>query len=334
MPDLFGYWMTGRAVSELTIATTSQAYDPRRGDWARPLLARLGIPESLFGEIIPPGSVLGPLLGEVSEEAGLGRVPVLAPGGHDTALAVAAVPSAGPDFAYVSSGTWSLLGTEVPSPVISEATLEANFTNEGGVCSTFRLLKNLCGLWLVQEARRVWARQGKEHSHTELVEAAAQAPAFRSIIDVDAPDFSAPGDMPGRMRDFCRRTAQPEPVSVGEVVRSALDSLALKYRYVLGLLEGIIGRRLSPLHIVGGGSQNRLLNQLAADVTGRPVVAGPAEATALGNLVMQALALGHLGSLGEARDLLKRSVAPETFEPRRAPGLEEAYGRLLAMIAK
>jgi rhamnulokinase len=186
----------------------------------------------------------------------------------------------------------------------------------------------------VQESRRVWARAGAEHSHAELVEAARQVPAFRSIVDVDAQEFASPGDVPGRMRDFCRRTGQPLPASVGEVVRCALDSLALKYRYVLGLLEGITGRTLSPLHIVGGGSQNRLLNQLAADVTGRPVVAGPAEATALGNLAMQALALGQLASLDQARELITRSVAPETFEPRPAPEVEGAYARLIALIGR
>jgi rhamnulokinase len=332
MPDLFSYWLGGRPVSEYTIATTSQCYDTRAGDWARGLLERLSLPTAIFGEVVPPGTVLGRLRKDVAEETGAGPLPVIAVGGHDTALAVAAVPARGGDFAYVSSGTWSLLGAEIDAPCIGEASLAANFTNEGGVGGTIRFLKNLCGLWLVQESRRAWAKGGKADSYDNLATMAAAAPGFRSLVDVDAPDFAAPGDMPSRLQAFCRRTGQPVPETKGEIVRCALDSLALKYRYVLGTLERILGRRLEPLHVVGGGARNRLLCQLAADATGRTVVAGPVEATAAGNVAMQVMALGELGSLADARDVVRRSFGIETHEPRPGAAVEDAYARLVRMV--
>jgi rhamnulokinase len=332
MPDLFSYWLGGRPVSEYTIATTSQCYDTRAGDWARGLLERLSLPTAIFGEVVPPGTVLGRLRKDVAEETGAGPLPVIAVGGHDTALAVAAVPARGGDFAYVSSGTWSLLGAEIDAPCIGEASLAANFTNEGGVGGTIRFLKNLCGLWLVQESRRAWAKGGKADSYDNLATMAAAAPGFRSLVDVDAPDFAAPGDMPSRLQAFCRRTGQPVPETKGEIVRCALDSLALKYRYVLGTLERILGRRLAPLHVVGGGARNRLLCQLAADATGRTVVAGPVEATAAGNVAMQVMALGELGSLADARDVVRRSFGIETHEPRAGAAVEDAYARLVRMV--
>ncbi len=332
MPDLFSYWLGGRAVNEYTIATTSQCYDTRAGDWARGLLERLSLPTAIFGNVISPGTVLGQLRKDVAEETGTAPLPVIAVGGHDTALAVAAIPARGRDFAYVSSGTWSLLGAEIDKPCINEASLAANFTNEGGVGGTIRFLKNLCGLWLVQESRRAWAKGGRPDSYDELASAAAAAPAFRSLVDVDAPEFGAPGDMPARLQAFCRRAGQPVPETKGEIVRCALDSLALKYRYVLATLEKILGRRLEPLHVVGGGARNRLLCQLAADATGRAVVAGPVEATAAGNVAMQAMALGELGSLADARALVRRSLDIETFEPRPGAAVEDAYARLLRMI--
>jgi rhamnulokinase len=329
MPDLFSYWLGGRAANEYTIATTSQCYDTRRGEWARGLLARLDLPTAIFGEVVTPGAVLGRLRPEIAEETGAGPLPVIAVGGHDTALAVAAVPARGRDFAYVSSGTWSLLGAEIDRPCIDDASLAANFTNEGGVCGTIRFLKNLCGLWLVQESRRAWARGGTADSYDDLTAMAASSPGFRSLVDVDHPDFAAPGDVPGRLQAFCRRTGQPVPETKGEIVRCALDSLALKYRHVLATLEGILARRLEPLHVVGGGSRNRVLCQLAADATGRTVVAGPVEATAAGNVAMQAMARGELGSLAEARELVRRSFGIGTYEPRPGAEVEDAYARLL-----
>jgi rhamnulokinase len=330
--DLFSYWLSGRAVNEYTNATTSQCYDTRAHGWARGLLERLSLPIGIFGEVVSPGTVLGPLRKDLAEETAAAGMPVIAVGGHDTALAVAAVPARAPGFAYVSSGTWSLLGAEIEAPCIGPASLAANFTNEGGVCGTIRFLKNLCGLWLVQESRRAWGKGGTADSYDELASMAADAPGYRSLVDVDAPEFAAPGDMPSRIREFCRRTGQPVPGTKAEIVRCALDSLALKYRYVLTTAEGILGRRLEPLHVVGGGARNRLLCQLAADATGRSVVAGPVEATAAGNVAMQAMAVGELGSLAEARDLVRRSFAIETYEPRRGGAVEDAYARLVGMI--
>jgi rhamnulokinase len=328
MPDLFGYWLCGRRCAELTIASTSQCLDPRHREWAVDILERLGLPGRLFTDIVLPGTELGPLLPYVAEEVRLPRLPVIAAGGHDTALAVAAVPACRPGFAYISSGTWSLLGTELPEPRIDSLSLAGNFSNEIGAAGTIRFLKNLSGLWILQECRRHWAREGSSAGYAELVEMASAAAGWRSLIDVDRPEFGPPGDMPARIRAFCARTGQPVPGTTGEVVRCAMDSLALKYRSVLDEMEDILGRRLEPLHVVGGGSRNALLCQLAADATRRTVVAGPAEATAAGNVLMQAMALGRIGSLSDARDVVRRSFEIATYEPRPSAGPEEALGRL------
>ena len=333
MSDLFTYWLCGRRCNELPIATTSQCLDTRTRAWALDLVEKLGLPTRIFGEIVEPGTVVGELLPHVAEEAGIPRVPVIAAGGHDTALAMAAVPAQGRDFAYLSSGTWSLLGTELGEPCIGAPSLAANLTNEGGVCGTTRFLKNLCGLWIVQECRRTWAREGRADSYEDLVRMASTAPPLRSLVDADHPDFAKPADMPARIRAWCQRTGQPVPEGKGEVVRCALDSLALKYRLVLDEMEGILGRRLEPLHIVGGGARNRLLCQLAADATGRVVEAGPVEATAAGSIVLQAMALGRVGSLPEARDLVRRSFEVERFEPRPSPAMDEAVARLRLLAA-
>jgi len=340
MPDLFNYWLTGRKVCEFSIATTTQCYDPRKGDWAIPLLERLGIPTHIFPEIVPPGTVLGELLPSVAEEFGVSGLPVIAPACHDTGCAVAAVPAEGPvlspaegsDFAYISSGTWSLMGAELPEPVINEQSLTFDFTNEGGVGGTFRFLKNIAGLWLVQECRRTWARQGEEFSYDELTQMAAQADPLQSFVDPDHGEFLKPGDMPARIRTYCQTTDQPVPQSKGAVVRCALESLALKYRWVLERLEEILERRLDPVYIVGGGTQNRLLNQFAADATGRRVIAGPIEATAAGNVITQAMALGHIGSLEEGRRIVRNSFDVATYEPADVAEWDEAYGRFLAMM--
>lgn len=332
MPDLFNYWLTGRKVCEFSIATTTQCYDPRQGDWARPLLEKMGIPPHIFPEIVPPGTVLGQLLSSAAEEVGLSGLPVIAPACHDTGCAVAAVPAEGPDFVYISSGTWSLMGAELPEPVINEQSLSFDFTNEGGVGGTFRFLKNIAGLWLVQECRRTWARQGEEFSYDDLTQRAAQADSLQSVVDPDYGEFLKPGDMPARIRAFCQMTDQPVPQSKGAIVRCALESLALKYRWVLERLEEILGRRLEPIHIVGGGTQNWLLNQFAADATGRRVVTGPIEATAAGNVITQMIALGHIASLAEGRRIVRNSFDVVTYEPAGEPGWDEAYGRFLAMM--
>jgi len=331
MPDLFNFWLTGVKACEFSDATTTQFYDPRQRDWARSLLEKLGLPTHILQPVVQPGTVLGPLLSEIGEEAGLEEVPVIAPACHDTGSAVAAVPAKGEGFAYISSGTWSLMGVESPEPVISKDSLAFNFTNEGGVCGTFRLLKNIMGLWLVQECRRTWAQEGEELSYGEIAELAAKAPAFGPLVEPDSHDFLRPGDMPSRIRAFCARTGQKVPETKGEIIRSALESLALKYRWVLEKLEIMQGRSLQTIHIVGGGSQNQLLCQLAADATQRLVIAGPIEATAAGNILMQAIARGHIASLAEGREVVRRSFESATYEPGSAAGWDEAYAHFLAI---
>ena len=334
MPDLFNYWLTGVQACEFSDATTTQCFDPRAGTWARGLLGRLGLPTDIFREVVPPGTVIGDLRADLGEEVGLGRVPVIAPACHDTGSAVAAVPAEGEDFAYISSGTWSLMGVEVREPVITAESLAFNLTNEGGVCGTYRLLKNIMGLWLVQECRRTWAAEGQDLSYDDLTQLAAEVPAFGPLVDPDAHEFLRPGDMPARIRAFCARTGQRAPETRGEIVRTALESLACKYRWVLEKLETMLGRRLGVIHIVGGGSQNRLLCQLAADATRRPVVAGPVEATAAGNVLMQALARGRLGTLDEVREVVRRSFDVERYEPGAAAGWDEAYARFLTLAGE
>lgn len=331
MPDLFNYWLTGQKVAEFSNATTTQCFDPRQGDWARGLLDELGLPVGIFPRVVPPGTVLGALLPQVAEELNLastgGRPVVIAPACHDTGSAVAAVPACNADFAYISSGTWSLMGAELREPVITPQALAGNFTNEGGVGGTFRFLRNITGLWLVQECRRAWAAQGEAYSYDELTDLAAQAAPLRALIDPDAPEFLKPGDYPRLMQAYCRRTSQPVPETVGQVVRCALESLALKYRQTFEQLEVVLGRRLEPVHIVGGGSRNRLLNQFTADALGRRVTAGPVEATAIGNILAQAVALGQLDSHALARRVVRESFEVAEFAPGDGTAWDEAYRR-------
>ncbi|MFQ6057536.1 MAG: rhamnulokinase family protein [Anaerolineae bacterium] len=346
MPDLFNFWLTGRKASEFTIATTTQCYDPRAGDWAWTMLEKLGLPTRIFGEIVPPGTLLGPLHPAVAEETGAGEVPVIASAGHDTAAAVAAVPALSPalseaegparghDYVYLSSGTWSLMGVEVDEPLITPQSLAYNFTNEGGVEGTIRLLKNIMGLWLVQECRREWAQAGEELAWDDLTRMAAEAEPFGGLVDPDDPRFLPPGDMPQRIQSYCAETGQPVPESKGAIVRCALESLALTYRLVLERLEEMLGRELSIIHIIGGGSQNPLLNQFTADATGRTVIAGPVEATSIGNILMQALALGHIASLEEGRELVRRSFEMTAYEPGERAGWDEAYRRYKQQVDK
>jgi rhamnulokinase len=328
IPDLFNYWLSGRKVCEFTMATTTQCYDPRERAWSRPVLDTLGIPARIFPHVVQPGTVLGPVLRKVAEETGVGRVPVIAPACHDTGSAVAAVPAVARNFAWVSSGTWSIMGAETSDPIVNAQSLKYNFTNEGGVNGTWRFSKNIMGLWLVQECRRAWARAGEELSYTEITRLASEAEPFLSVLDVDAADFFQPADMPSRIQRYCARTHQSAPETKGAIARCALESIALKYRLVLERLEEMLGYRLEPVHLIGGGTQNRLLNQLAADATGRQVVAGPMEATAIGNALVQAVALGYLKSLDEARDAVRHSFKPETYEPHPSTACNAAYQKL------
>jgi rhamnulokinase len=276
--------------------------------------------------------VLGPLRPALASQTGLAGVPVIAPATHDTAAAVAAVPATGDSWAYISSGTWSLMGVEIPKPLVNDQALACNFTNEGGVVGTTRLLKNIMGLWLVQECRRTWELSGKAYTYEELMTLAASAPPFAAIVDPDDASFILPADMPKAIADFCRRTGQAEPRDPAAVIRCTLESLALRYRWVLERLEELIGRRCGTIHIVGGGSQNTLLCQLTADACKRPVAAGPVEATAIGNVMVQALALGLVGSLEQARQVVRRSFDVVTYEPRNVADWHGPYARFLKLL--
>ncbi len=315
MPDLFNFWMTGEAVSEYTIASTGQFCDPRTRGWASDLIENLGLPTRILPQLIEPGTVVGSLRKDVAKQAALGEVPVIAPACHDSASAVAAIESAGQSV-YISSGTWSLLGTEITEPIISAEARRLNFANEGGVCGTFRLLKNISGLWLLQCCRRAWQAGGREYSYAELAELARSTPPFRSLVDPDHRSFLRPENMPDTIARFCEMTGQPVPADPPAFTRLVLESLALKYNVVLKSLERITGKTFREIHIVGGGARNALLNQFTADATGRRVVAGPVEATALGNIGMQILATGAAGSIAEVRRIIARSFPAEVFEPR------------------
>lgn len=313
IPDLFNYWLTGNAVCEFTNATTTQMVDPRTRDWAVGMLGRLGLPVALPARIVEPGTLVGSLLGDVGG-AELAGTPVIAPAAHDTGSAVAAI-SARKDTAFLSSGTWSLLGIELDRPVINEAARRLNFTNEGGVRGTTRFLKNVMGLWMLQCCRRCWLEGGERYEYQDLMAAAAREPAFRHLVDPDDPSFLKPEDMRTAIDQFCRRTEQPLPATPGAYVRTILESLALKYRMVLRDLEQVTGNTVRQIRILGGGSKNALLNRFTADATGKRVLAGPVEATALGNIGMQMLSAGAVGSLEEMREVIERSFPPLSLDP-------------------
>jgi rhamnulokinase len=314
-PDLLNFWLTGQKVCEYTIATTTQCYDSRRESWAKPILERLSIPTHIFPKVVQPGTILGEVLPGICEECGLQQLKVIAPACHDTGSAVGAVPATGSNFAWISSGTWSIMGVESPAPVINNQSLAYNFANEGGINHTIRVSRNIMGLWLIQESRRTWARHGKEYSYDDLTHLAAEAKPLRSLIDPDFTDFLKPGDMPARIQAYCKNAGQPIPETPGEIVRCCLESIALRYRWILERLEALQGHPVDTIHIVGGGTRNHLLSQLAADATNRPVVAGPIEATAIGNLLVQAISTGMLSSLSEARSIVRSSFEVVTYEP-------------------
>jgi rhamnulokinase len=333
IPDLFHYWMTGQKVAEYTNATTTQCFDARERRWATEILHQLDLPSHILPTVVAPGTVLGELLPDLRREVGLRQsVPVIATASHDTASAVAAIPGLDERSAYISSGTWSLVGVETAAPILSDQARALNFTNEGGVAATIRFLKNVGGLWLLQECQRQWQRAGHALAWAELVALAESATPLRSLVDPDAPDFLNPGDMPVALRAYCQRTGQPEPDSIGALVRCCIESLALKYRWVVEALETLTGRRLETIRIVGGGSQNALLCQLTADASGRRVVAGPVEATALGNILVQAVASGQLPTIAAGRAAVAASVQQTIFEPRAAGDWNAAYARLDALV--
>jgi rhamnulokinase len=335
--DYVHFRLTGTRAAEFTNASTTQFLHPLTRGWSVALLEKLGLPTHLLPRLVPPGTRLGRLLPEVAQATGLGAVEIIAPATHDTASAVVAVPTehtGRANWAYISSGTWSLVGVELPQASLTPRTLELNLTNEGGVDGTYRLLKNVMGLWLVQECRRSFARAGAAADYAGLTCQAAAAPAFRSLIDPDHADFLKPDDMPAAIRAFCANTGQPVPEDAGQFVRCALESLALKYAVVLEALEEVTGQRIEVIHIIGGGSQNRLLNQFTADACARPVMAGPGEATVLGNMLMQLRARGELASLGALRAVARASGDWERFLPRDDPAWPAARKRFTQLIGQ
>jgi rhamnulokinase len=332
VPDLIHHWLCGSATTELTNASTTQCLDTRAGAWATDLLERLDIPTRLFPEVVEPGTVLGPVLPGVADETGLDGAEVIAVATHDTGSAVAAVPFVRPGSAFLSVGTWSLVGVEVAEPTITDASFAANLTNEAGVAGTTRLLRNVTGLWLLHECRRAWAASGADHSFEELIDLAEASAPHGAFIDPDDSLFAEPGDMPARIAAYCARTGQEPPSDAGATVRCILESLALRHAQVVETLATVTGQSPPELHIVGGGARNGLLCELTADATGLPVLAGPEEATLVGNLLVQAIALGEVASLDEAREVVRRSFIPTLYEPTATPGWEEARGRFKTLV--
>ncbi len=332
MPDVFHWLLTGEKANEFTNASTTQFCNPVTRDWSRELLTRFGLPTKMLGRIVAPGTVLGALRGAVAKATGLQGVQVVLPGTHDTASAVMAVPAESgpsdkPNWCYISSGTWSLMGVETPAPVVDERCRSFNFTNEGGVGGTTRLLKNIAGLWLLQECQRIWRQQGLELSWDELLARAEQAPPLAAFINPDAAAFVAPPDMPAAIRQACADAGQPPPAAEGAVARCALESLALRYRMVLDWCQQLTGAAIDTIHIVGGGTQNRLLCQMAADACGRRVLAGPVEATAIGNVMMQVVARGEVASVAQAREVIHGSFQVESYTPQNTQPWDDAYAR-------
>ncbi len=316
IPDLMHYWMSGVAAAEYTNASTTQMLDCHTRTWADPLLARLDIPRHILPDIVMPGTILGPLLGSVCDDTGLRTAPpVIAGATHDTGAAIAAIPGLDEHSVYISSGTWSLMGMEIAQPVVTSAARAVNFTNEGGIGGTIRLLKNIAGLWLLQECRRIWSQQGLNYSWEELTALANEAPAFASIINPDAAEFLNPDDMPAAIQQYCARNHIAVPQTPGAIVRCILESLALRYRTVLDTLRTLTGHHIDTIRIVGGGSQNQLLNRFTADACNLPVVAGPVEATALGNVLIQAMTVGAIPDLASGRRIIAASFPPTIIEP-------------------
>jgi rhamnulokinase len=332
VPDLLNYWLTGVQANELTDASTTQFYNPIKKGWAVELFERLGLPARILGEIVYPGTSLGPLLAHVADAAGMDPAPVYATASHDTAAAVAAVPAEGENWCYISSGTWSLMGLELPEPVVNEKSLAWNLTNEIGYGGSVRLLKNIAGLWLLQECRRAWAVDGGDYSYEELARLAGEAAPFKAVIHPDA--FLHPGQLPSKIAAYCRANGQAAPQTPGEFARTILESLALRYRQVLEGLESVSGRTIKVVHIVGGGSRNMVLNQFVADATRRLVVAGPAEGTAAGNVMVQAIGSGVFAGLKEARSVLRNSTDLKLIEPAPGGAWDEAYARFCKLPAE
>lgn len=329
MPDLFNFMLTGKKCTEYSIASTTQLLDAKQRAWSNRVISALGLPERLFTEIVPTATKVGALQPDLCEELGLTPAEVIAVAGHDTQCAMASVPTDKEDFLFLSCGTWSLLGTELSAPMINSTAEECNITNEGGYAGKASFLKNIIGLWLIQETRRQWQKEGETLSFAEMETLARAATPYRSFIDPDAPEFVPAGNIPRRVQEHCRKTGQPVPETKGEILRCIYDSLSLKYRYAVGQIEICTEKQYDALHIVGGGVKDTLLCQLTADALGKPVVAGPVEATVYGNLVLQLLALGAVKDLKEARDIVRRSDKVNTFTHNTNTQVDKAYKTFL-----
>ena len=331
--DYLNFLFSGVGRAEESLASTTQLYNPKTRTWSEALIRTFKLPRNIFPQIVPSGTRLGALSAEVAAETGLSGIEVVASCSHDTGAAVAAIPAQGDDWAYLSSGTWSLIGVELPAPLINETVRKFNFTNEAGYGGTTRFLKNIVGLWILQESKRAWAREGKNLGYAEIERLAAEAEPFYSLINPNAPRFLQPDAMPEKIAAYCRETGQPAPETPGQLARCVYESLALSYQGALKSIEQIIGRSISRLHIVGGGSKDELLNQLAANATGRTVFAGPVEATACGNVLIQALTLGHLPNLSALREVVRASFPIRQFQPEQSEAWEQASERFAALPA-
>lgn len=332
MPDLFGYMLTGKMCAEYSIASTSQLIDLDKRTWSKEILDAFGIKESVFAPLVQPGTVLGELSKEVCEECGVDPVPVISVCGHDTQSAITSVPCEDGDFAFLSSGTWSLFGTELDKPIVNETSMNINITNEGGFDGSTGFLKNIIGLWLIQESRRQWKREGKEYSYADLEKLALAAEPFKCFIDPDAPEFVPHGNIPERVREFCRKTGQYVPETVGEIMRCIYESLAMKYRLTFEKLRECTERDYPVIHVIGGGTKDGLLCQMTANSCDRTVKAGPIEATVMGNVAVQLMSDGSVKNIGQARKIVADSSELKTFEPKDTDKWAEAYEDFLKII--
>ena len=335
MPDLFNFFLTGEKKTEYTIASTAQMYNSEKYEWSYDMLEKLGIRTDILTDVIHPGEIVGTIKPELAEELGIAEVPVVAVASHDTGSAVAAVPVVDKkDFIYISSGTWSLMGVELDKPNISEGAFEYNFTNEGGVNKTIRFLKNIMGLWLIQESRRQWDREGTLLSFDELEQEARDAEPFASLIDPDYPAFQTPGNMPKRIREYCKMTGQKVPETTGAVVRCIAESLGFRYRYTVEGMEKVTGNKYNVINIVGGGIKDKMICQFTANATKRVVNAGPVEATSIGNIIVQGIAMGAIKDLNEGRKVVRNSFDIAEYQPQDSEAWDAAYEKWLSIIAK
>lgn len=332
MPDLFGYMLTGKMCAEYSIASTSQLIDLDKRTWSKEILDAFGIKESIFAPLVQPGTVLGELSKEICEECGVDPVPVISVCGHDTQSAITSVPCEDGDFAFLSSGTWSLFGTELDKPIVNETSMNINITNEGGFGGSTGFLKNIIGLWLIQESRRQWKREGKEYSYADLEKLALAAEPFKCFIDPDAPEFVPHGNIPERVREFCRKTGQYVPETVGEIMRCIYESLAMKYRLTFEKLRECTERDYPVIHVIGGGTKDGLLCQMTANSCDRTVKAGPIEATVMGNVAVQLMSDGSVKDIGHARKIVAASSELKTFEPADTDKWAQAYEDFLKVV--